>query len=89
MGKIEDRLYFLLFLGTYHLFDSRRREGLQGLPGILQDTHNAMRPCSTQNGGIIVIVGDQIDACSFTRNKRYDEDVFVLGKLSFSLIDRN
>ncbi|CAH3170426.1 unnamed protein product [Porites evermanni] len=26
-------------------------------------------PCSAQNGGIVVIVGDQIDACSFTRNK--------------------
>lgn len=35
-------------------------------------------PCSTQNGGVVVIVGDgQIDACSFTRNIRYDEDVFL------------
>ena len=33
-------------------------------------------PCSTQNGGVVVIVGDQIDACSCTRNKRYDENVF-------------
>ena len=33
-------------------------------------------PCSAQNGGIVVIVGDQIDACSFTRNKRYDEGIF-------------
>ena len=40
-----------------------------------------MRPCLTQNGGIVVIVGDQIDACSFTRNKRYDEDVFHFRKI--------
>ena len=47
-------------------------------------------PCSTQNGGIVVIVGDQIDACSFIRNKRYDEDIFsILAKLSYSLIDSN
>ena len=34
-------------------------------------------PCSTQNGGVVVIVGDQIDACSFTRIKRYDEHIFL------------
>ena len=35
MGKIEARLYFLLFLRTYHLFDGGKKEGAQGLPGIL------------------------------------------------------
>jgi len=38
-------------------------------------------PCSTQNGGIVVIVGNQIDACSFTRNKGMMRTFFHFSKI--------
>lgn len=38
-------------------------------------------PFSTQNGGIVVIVGNQIDACSFTRNKGMMRTFFHFSKI--------